>query len=77
MIWQSMLVTKKSYTCFGIGKLPTQAELDDFQSKLVANMSIPAPVMEQMKLYPKNMNTMAALRTAVSSLALYDEEAEI
>ena len=28
-----------------------------------------------MKLYPKDTNSMAALRTAVSSLALYDEAA--
>ncbi len=53
------------------GKLPTQSELDDFRSKLVARHEHSSAVMEQLKLFPKDMNTMAALRTAVSSLALY------
>jgi len=57
------------------GKLPTQAELNDFINKLNAEMKIPASVVEQMRTYPKDANTMAALRTAVSSLALYDPEA--
>ena len=57
------------------GKLPAQSELEKLQSDLNANAQIPAPVIEQMKLYPKDANSMAVLRTAVSSLALYDEEA--
>jgi citrate synthase len=57
------------------GKLPTQAELDQLIKDLNANAAVPAPVIEQMKLYPKDTNSMAALRTAVSSLALYDPEA--
>ena len=57
------------------GKLPTQSELDDFRNKLDAEMNIPAPIVEQLKAFPKDMNTMAALRSAVSSLALFDEEA--
>ncbi|CAH1222541.1 Citrate synthase 2 [Paenibacillus plantiphilus] len=57
------------------GKLPTQAELEGLIKQLGENAAIPAQVIEQLKLYPKNANTMAALRTAVSSLALYDESA--
>ncbi|MFC5451946.1 citrate synthase [Paenibacillus aestuarii] len=57
------------------GKLPTKAQLEKLQNDLNANSKVPSAVIDQMKLYPKNVNSMAALRTAVSSLALYDEEA--
>jgi len=57
------------------GKLPTQSELDNLKKQLGEYAAIPAPVLEQLKLYPKDTNSMAALRTAVSSLALYDETA--
>lgn len=58
-------------------KLPTQSELNQLKSDLGAGAAIPAEVIEQIRQYPKDANTMAALRTAVSSLALYDGEATI
>jgi len=57
------------------GKLPTHAELQEFGQSLTQEMHVPDSIIEQLKLYPKDMNTMAALRSAVSSLALFDEEA--
>jgi citrate synthase len=57
------------------GKLPNQAELTQLHADLSANAAIPNAVISQMKLYPKDTNAMAALRTAVSSLALYDNGA--
>lgn len=57
------------------GKLPNRSELDGLQQKLDQYAAIPTQVIEQIKLYPKNTNSMAALRTAISSLALYDETA--
>ncbi|WNQ09933.1 citrate synthase [Paenibacillus aurantius] len=57
------------------GKLPNASELEQLKKDLNANASVPDAVIQQLKLYPKNTNSMAALRTAVSSLALYDEEA--
>jgi citrate synthase len=57
------------------GKLPTQSELDKLQNDLNASSEVPEGVIEQLKLYPKNANSMAVLRTAVSSLGLYDAEA--
>lgn len=57
------------------GKLPTQSELDDLMAQLGEYAAIPAEVMEMLRLYPKDSNSMAALRTAVSALALYDSEA--
>lgn len=58
------------------GKLPNQAELADLNRKLGESAAIPEPVLAQIKLYPESSNPMAALRTLVSSLALYDAEAD-
>ncbi|OPA80894.1 citrate synthase [Paenibacillus selenitireducens] len=57
------------------GRLPLQSELDQLLSELSAASTIPPQVIEQIRLYPKDTNTMAALRSAVSALALYDETA--
>lgn len=57
------------------GKLPTHTELDGLIAKLGEYAVVPADVIAGLRLYPKSSNSMAALRTAVSSLALYDGEA--
>ncbi len=57
------------------GKLPTSSELKGLIDELSAYAAVPSEVLSQMKLYPKDTNSMAALRTAVSSLALYDAAA--
>lgn len=57
------------------GKLPNRSELDRLMKELSDNAAVPAEVIDQIKLYPKDVNSMAALRSAVSSLALYDPEA--
>lgn len=57
------------------GKLPNRAELNQLQQQLDEYAAIPQQVIDQIKLYPDGTNSMAALRSAVSSLALYDEEA--
>src|SRR4051812_15838175 len=57
------------------GKLPTRSELEKLQNDLIASSEVPADVIKQLKSYPKNTNSMAALRTAVSSLGIYDPEA--
>lgn len=58
------------------GSLPTVPELEALRRELSAHAAIPEQVLTQMKLYPKEANTMAALRSAVSSLALYDKAAD-
>ncbi|NQX49364.1 citrate synthase [Paenibacillus tritici] len=58
------------------GSLPTVPELEALRRDLSSYAPIPEQVLTQMKLYPKEANTMAALRSAVSSLALYDEAAD-
>lgn len=57
------------------GKLPTQAELDDLNRQFSEYAALPKQTIEHLKLLPSNSNSMASLRTAVSSLALYDAEA--
>ncbi|GAA0133698.1 citrate synthase [Paenibacillus sp. YSY-4.3] len=57
------------------GKLPTKDQLLTLQKQLSDYAAVPQAVLEQMKLYPKDANTMAVLRTGVSALALYDETA--
>jgi 2-methylcitrate synthase/citrate synthase II len=57
------------------GKLPTQAELDDLNRQLSEYAALPKQTIEHLKLLPSNSNSMASLRTIVSSLALYDPEA--
>lgn len=58
------------------GKLPTQAELKTLQEQLDQYAALPEQVIAGLRLYPGGSNSMAALRTAVSSLALYDPEAQ-
>jgi citrate synthase len=58
------------------GELPTRAELDALASDLAANRAIPGQLVESMRLYPRPVNSMAALRAAVGQLGLYDPESE-
>lgn len=57
------------------GKLPTESELSALIHQLDEYASVPAEVIDILRLFPSGSNSMAALRTAVSSLALYDPEA--
>jgi len=59
-------------------KLPTKKELEDLKNQLAENASIPKELIEHFKMYPiSQVHPMAALRTAISMLGLYDEEADI
>lgn len=58
------------------GKLPNRAELDNFRRELTAERSLPDSLVRYMSHFPKGIHPMAALRTAVSLLGLYDPEAE-
>ncbi|MBD1372784.1 citrate synthase [Hazenella sp. IB182357] len=59
------------------GRLPKQTELDQLKKDLDAHAAISEIVIEQLKAYPKDVHPMSMLRTAVSSLALFDPEAEV
>jgi citrate synthase len=58
------------------GQLPKQAELDELRAALVSYRELPAPVEAFLKGLPQGFVPMAALRTAVSMLALYDPLAQ-
>ena len=57
------------------GRLPTKAELGAFDAELRSNRALPPGVTESLELLPSDAVPMDALRTAVSTLALYDPEA--
>ena len=57
------------------GRLPNQEELDDLNRQLVAERALPEKVLGMIQAFPADADAMAALRTAVSALALLDPEA--
>jgi citrate synthase len=60
------------------GKLPNKTELDELTKQLAENSSLPQGVLDHFKTYPiGQVHPMGALRTAVSLLGLYDEEADV
>jgi citrate synthase len=59
------------------GRLPKQDELNLLIKELSENAYIDDCILEQIKTSPvKSIHPMAALRTWISNLALYDEEAD-
>ncbi len=59
-------------------KLPTAAELDELKKQLAESAALPKEVLEHFKMYPiDKVHPMAALRSAVSLLGLYDDEADV
>jgi citrate synthase len=58
------------------GALPRQEQLDELNSQLQAERELPDGLIELLRGMPRNATPMAALRTAVSALSLFDEEAE-
>ncbi len=58
------------------GDLPTQDELDDFTAHLRSERALPSPVLDLLRNAPDDAHPMAVLRTAVSALGLYDDEAD-
>ena len=57
------------------GKLPTQAELSQFESELRSEYALPDGLVEILRGIPKNANSMHTLSVGVSALATFDAEA--
>ncbi|MCT2537184.1 citrate synthase [Aquibacillus koreensis] len=58
-------------------RLPNSEELKEIKSQLNQNMELPKEVIDHFKSYDlKTVHPMAALRTAVSLLGLFDSEAD-
>ena len=59
-------------------KLPNKEELAQLKKELAENASIPQAIIDHFKSYPiDKVHPMAALRTAVSMLGLFDDEADV
>ncbi len=58
------------------GRLPNQAELDEHTTRIRRNYEAPKEVIDLMKQYPKESDPMDVLRTAVSSLDLFDPKGQ-
>lgn len=58
------------------GDLPNRTQLNQLRDQLNRYSEIPEEIVSQMKSYPKTANTMAVLRSVVSALSLYDEQAD-
>ncbi|MBB5172720.1 citrate synthase [Texcoconibacillus texcoconensis] len=58
-------------------RLPTEKELTSLKKELAENAKIPQAIIDQFKSYAiDEVHPMAALRTATSTLALFDSEAD-
>ena len=58
------------------GRLPRRAELRDFADALAAQRAVPEAVLELVRRTPREADSMATLRTAVSALSAHDPDAE-
>ncbi len=56
------------------GRLPNKKELQDFSKKLRSERKIDAGVIKILKICPKNIDAMDALRTSISYLAQCDKD---
>jgi len=58
------------------GALPTQARLTELTGQIVAARALPPAVMTMLRSFPKDAIPMIVLRTIVSALGIYDDEAQ-
>ena len=56
------------------GALPTATQLAAFRSELAAHYTLPEGVLNLIRGFPPEANSMDALRTAVSALGMFDPE---
>lgn len=56
------------------GKLPSAAELKDFNQKLADAREINPKVVDMLRSFPRTATPMEVLRTAVSALSMYDPD---
>ncbi|MFD1707951.1 citrate synthase [Siminovitchia sediminis] len=59
-------------------ELPTKEQLQELKQQLADHMELPPEIIESMKKYPLDkVHPMTVLRTAVSSLGAFDDEADV
>src|SRR5256885_5745886 len=57
------------------GRLPKQAELDELKQTIGASYEVPPQVFDLMRQFPRAAEPMDTLRTTISALAFYDQNA--
>ncbi len=57
-------------------RLPNKKELEELRAAIAEQAVVYPEVLKHLKEYPKDANSMAVLRTAVSELAFYDPDSE-
>ncbi len=57
------------------GRLPNRKELDELTTAMARSRSLPEPVVQLLKSFPRDALPMEVLRTAVSALSFYDPDA--
>ncbi len=58
------------------GQLPNDAELESLRAEIAENAFVAPEILEILKHLPKDSDSMAVMRTAVSLLAHYDPDSE-
>lgn len=58
------------------GVLPNRQQLDEIRTELERNSELRPEVLEMLRGYPRDADPMAAVRTAVSALGMFDAEAD-
>jgi citrate synthase len=58
------------------GELPTRAQLDGIRRELTSNARLSDEVLAMIRAFPRDADPMAALRTAISALGMYDAKAD-
>ncbi|MDP1587911.1 MAG: citrate/2-methylcitrate synthase, partial [Prosthecobacter sp.] len=58
-------------------RLPTAAELKEFEAEVRAEYELPAGVWDMIRATPRTAHPMHMLRTLVSSLGMFDSEADV
>ncbi len=57
------------------GRLPRRSELDELRMNIVAAYNLPEPIIALIRQFPAKAAPMDTLRTAISALGFYDQEA--
>jgi citrate synthase len=58
------------------GELPNQQQLDQFRAEMEQHSTLRPEVLDMIRAYPKDADPMAAVRTAVSALGMFDAQAD-
>ena len=58
------------------GELPNRRQLDELKGQLAEQRELSGELLDLLRAFPKDADPMAALRTAVSALGMYDASAD-